>query len=137
VTSYHHSFRVPFDQLDPGGVLFFGHLFGHAHRAYEALLREIGFGLAALLEAGETALPLVHAEADYHHPMKLDDLIEVELEARAIGERSFTLGYRFWKGEVLCASATTVHVAVETGSGRPLPLPDPLRRGLAAYLADA
>ncbi len=132
--SHHlHRFRVPFDQLDPGGILFYGHLFTHAHHALEALLREIGWGLAELLAEERYRLPLVHAEADFHAPLQLDAQIDVTVAVRHIGEHSFILGYRFLHEEVLCATVGTAHVLVDAGNGRPTPLPEELRQALSRY----
>ncbi len=128
-----HRFRVPFDQLDPGGILFYGHLFTHAHHAFETLLREIGWGLVELLAEERYRLPVVHAEADYHAPLQLDAQIDVVVAVRHIGERSFTLGYRFLHEEVLCATVGTAHVLVDAGNSRPAPLPEALRQALSRY----
>ena len=132
---FRHRFRVPFHELDPGGVLFHAHLFAHAHEAYEMLMREIGFGLAGLLERGKLAIPLVHAHADYHRPLRLDDLIEIQLQVLEIGRTSFRLEYRFLHQEQCHATAATTHVAIDRCSSQPVPLPAGLVTGLQAYLS--
>ena len=131
-----HAFRVPFHELDPGGVLFHAHLFVHAHEAYEMLLREIGFGLSRLLKEGKLAIPLVRATADYRHPMHLDERIEIELQVREIGRTSFGLEYRFLRDAKCCATAATTHVVINRCSGQPVPLPAGLVSGLKGYLSE-
>lgn len=135
--SFRHGFRVPFHELDPGGVLFHAHLFVHAHEAYELFMQEIGFGLAALLRAEELAIPLVQVQADYRHPLRLDDRVMVVIQALELGRSSFTLGYDFQRDRESCASARTTHVVVDRRSGRAVPLPAGLVSGLEAYLRRA
>lgn len=106
-----YHFRIPFHQVDRAGILFFAHVFTHAHDAYEAFMREEELELGGIVAAGQASVPLVHAEADYHHPLRHGDEVRVELAARQTGKTSFTLDYGFFNAEnVRCASVSTVHV---------------------------
>ncbi len=127
-----HRFRVTFDLVDPGGRLFFAHLFTAAHRAYESLLAEAGLALGRLAETGPL-LPLVHAEADYLAPVGLEDEVEVQVNLEALGRSSFTLVHRFRLDDRPCARARTVHVAISPDDGRPVPLPGFLIDALRPY----
>lgn len=105
-----YRFRVPFHQVDRAGILFFAHVFTHAHDAYELFMQQKGLELGGIVEAGER-IPLVHAEADYHHPLQHGDEIRVELAVKVTGRTSFTLDYGFFNTEnVRCVSVSTVHV---------------------------
>jgi YbgC/YbaW family acyl-CoA thioester hydrolase len=130
---FRHHFRVPFHELDPAGVLFHAHVFGHAHQAYEELLQELGWSLAALLKEGRLALPLVEAHADYQRPLHLDDQVEIQVGVVGIGNTSFTLQYRFLRGEAPCVRVRTSHVTVDRRSGEAIPLPVGLATALARY----
>jgi acyl-CoA thioesterase FadM len=127
-----YRFHVPFDQVDADGLLSLPHLFTWAHRAYEAFMQEIGFGLGGLLQEGNYLLPLAHASADCHAPLKLADQVEVVLTVSKIGRTSFTLEYRFLSGKGLCARVITTHVWIHRGEGRPCPLPKRLKESLSA-----
>ncbi|HIE53809.1 MAG TPA: acyl-CoA thioesterase [Chromatiaceae bacterium] len=130
---FRHSFRVPFDELDPAGILFFANLLVHTHQAYEEMMLDIGFPLGRILAQEDYLLPLVHAEADYRQPLHLDDRIEVELLVQELGQHSFTLSYRFLRAGFECAVSLTRHAVVDRQNGRPLPLPQDLARALARY----
>ena len=84
----------------------------------------IGFPLHRLIQDGDCLLPLVHAEADYRHPLRHGEVIQVELSVREIGGSAFTLDYRFadetgWEK----ARASTVHVHLgPAGASAPLPV---------------
>lgn len=126
-----HWFRVALHDTDAAGVLFFAHLLRHAHDAYEAAMRHLGWPLDQLIRAGELGLPLVHAEADFQRPLRHGDQVRVGLAVEAVASQRFTLGYRFWRGEQQVATARTLHVAIDPTSGRSRPLPPALSAALA------
>ncbi len=134
---YSHRFRIQLHDTDAAGVLFFGHLFRHAHDAYESFMSAIGAPLAAIVAGGDPGLPIVHAEAYYRAPMHHGEAIEVRVEVAEIRDRSFAVDYRFEKasGE-RCAIARTVH-AVMGRDGARADLPEGLAASLAEYLKEA
>jgi len=120
-------------QVDAAGVVFGPRLLELAHGVYEAFLAEHGWSISRILDEG-WALPIVHMEADFALPLRLDDRVSVTLSVERLGKSSFTLGYRFSKaGEDggLAASARSVHVATDGSSKRALPA------DLAALLSTA
>jgi 1,4-dihydroxy-2-naphthoyl-CoA hydrolase len=128
---FDYRFRVCLHDIDAAGVMFYGHLFRHAHDAYEVFMSTLGFPLDGLIRAG-CRLPLVHAEADYRMPMHHGEGILVEVGVEALGGARFTLAYGFRDGAgALCARARTVHVHVAEGGTGAAPLPEDLRAALA------
>jgi 1,4-dihydroxy-2-naphthoyl-CoA hydrolase len=129
-----HRFEVRLHDTDAAGVLFFGHLFRHAHDAYESLLAAIGLPLHALIAGAPDrpplALPVIRAEADYRLPMGLGERVMVRVEVLELRRRSFALGYRFEdaQGRTL-ATARTVHCCHSDQA-----LPPPLAQALRARL---
>ncbi|NCA88828.1 MAG: acyl-CoA thioesterase [Gammaproteobacteria bacterium] len=121
---FRHTFTVRLHDIDAAGILFYGHLFRHAHDAYEAFMTIIGLPLHRLIQDGDCRLPLVHAEADYRQPLRHGEVIQVELDVQQIGRSAFTLDYRF-VDEVgrEKARARTVHVHLgPAGASAPLPV---------------
>ncbi|WP_295880024.1 thioesterase family protein [uncultured Thiohalocapsa sp.] len=130
--TFEHHFRVALHDTDAAGVLFFAHLFRHAHDAYEAWMTQLGFPLDAMLRAGDLRLPLVHAEADYRRPLHHGAAVSVQITPAAVGAGSFTLHYRFRTGDGnLAATARTVHAAIDADGRRSLPAQ--LRQALENY----
>lgn len=129
---FDYRFRVRLHDTDAAGIMFYGHLFRHAHDAYEGFMSSLGLPLDGLIRAG-CRLPLVHAEADYLMPLRHGDEIRVEVGVAVLGGAKFTLAYGFRdEAGALRARARTVHVHVaERGVGA-APLPDELRAALAA-----
>ena len=124
--AYTHTVR--FSEVDAAGILFFSRVFEIAHAAYEALLAERGTPLRQLVHDERWTLPLVHAEADYHAPMRLGDEVSVQVAIEAIGSTSLTLRFTLAapSGQPL-ATVRHVHVAVDRATFRPVPLPEGVR----------
>lgn len=133
---YEYRFRVSLHDTDAAGVLFFGHLFRHAHDAYETFMADIGFSLDGILHEGRYHLPLGHAEADYLLPLRHGEQVLVKLQVNNLSSSSFALEYHFFNedGNAL-ATAKTVHVLVDRDAQSRPSLPDGLRAALERYIA--
>lgn len=131
---FEYSFQVPFHQVDHAGIMFFAHLFTHAHDAYAALMENCSSSLQQIIEQGVYAIPLVHTEANYHAPMRHGDRISVNLGVERLGNSSFRLAYRFHCHDMLCADAGTDHVFITVENGKPAAIPAALRDSLSRYL---
>ncbi|HSQ06210.1 MAG TPA: acyl-CoA thioesterase [Chromatiaceae bacterium] len=126
-----YSFRVRLHDIDAAGVMFFGHLFRHAHDAYESFMAGLGWPLTDLIQTG-VLLPLVHAEADYRQPLRHGEEIRVEVACEHLGRSSFTIGYGFYDAQGgLRATARTVHVHLGPDSAGKAPLPEAIRSALS------
>jgi len=135
--TFTHRFTVRLHDTDAAGVMFYGHLFRHAHDAYEAFMTELGLPLAQMVGAAQWHLPLVHAEADYEGAMRHGDEISIDLDVAHIGRSAFTLAYRFaGRDRRRLATARTVHACVAPGDHTSLPLPRELREALSTCCRD-
>ena len=131
--AFEHSLTVPFQDIDAAGIVFYAHLFRYAHEAYEHFMQQTGCSLHRLLTEGSYLLPLVHAEADYHRPLRHADRLTIELRLQKLGQSSFTLGYRvLGEDQTEHAGLETVHVALDRTTHQPMALPDSLREALAS-----
>lgn len=130
-TVFEHRFSIPFQDIDAAGIVFFAHLFRYAHEAYEGFMAHVGQPLPTILADRRFLLPLVHAEADYQHPLRHGEAIRTELRVEELGDTSFTLGYRFIDEQGRQrANARTVHVVLDTISRHPSTIPHALRSAL-------
>ncbi|HSO84274.1 acyl-CoA thioesterase [Thiocapsa sp.] len=130
-----YAFSVRLHDTDAAGRLFFGHLFRHAHDAYEAFMAQVGLPLERLIREGEILLPLVHAEADYHRPLCQGDRVEVVLAIDEIRTRSFAVAYRFEMPDgTLAATAKTVHLQINRDGSPASGLSDAIREAILPYL---
>jgi YbgC/YbaW family acyl-CoA thioester hydrolase len=130
----HHQ-PVRFHEVDPAGIVFFARYFQYAHDAQEAWLKQIGYPLEIPIAERDAMLPLVHAEADYHAPLRTGQEMTIELRVVRLGEHSFTLRTKIGSaGGVTHAEIETVHVCVDPETEKSQPLPERLKSAIAAYL---
>lgn len=130
-----HDFHVQLHDTDAAGRLFFGHLFRHAHDAYEVFMRGLGFPLERLIGGGEILLPLVHAEADFCRPLSHGERVGVFLAVEDLRARSFTIVYRFETADGrIAATARTRHVQVTRDGSVSDHLDGPLHDALSQHL---
>jgi 1,4-dihydroxy-2-naphthoyl-CoA hydrolase len=121
---------------DAAGFHFYGAQFRFAHEALENFFEHVGLPIAKTIRERGVLFPVVHAEADYRAPV--GDRLAVHVAVRALGDRSFSLGYRFILADGREAgSVLTIHAAVTAASGAACALPDAMRTALAPYLAVA
>lgn len=130
-----HKFKVPLQEVDHAGVLYFAHLFSHAHDAYAQLMESMGFPLHQIIESGKYHIPLAHAEADFLAPMRHGQLVEVQAHIERLGNTSFTLKYEFSSNAGLCALVSTRHVVIAPDTGSPILIPGKLRQELVGRKA--
>lgn len=117
--------RVAWVDTDAGGRIHHTAAFRWAEVAEHNLFR----ALNPAFPAGD--FPRREVAATYHAPLVFGDPFEVRLWADAVGRTSVTFRWEVRSGDALCIEGrhTAVHVAAD---GRPAPLPEWLREGLAA-----
>jgi acyl-CoA thioesterase FadM len=121
---------------DAAGFLFYGSQFRIAHAALEDFLAHLGLPIGGILRERALLFPVVHAEADYRTPLTAGDRLAVGVGVRAIGERSFSVAYRFLLPDGREAgSVLTVHSALDPATGASCSLPAALREAFSPYLA--
>jgi len=132
--TYNYHFTTTLHDIDAAGVLFFAHLYRHAHDAYEAFMSDIGFSLDEIIRKNRK-LPLVHSEAEFLKPIRHGDRIAIVLQIKNIGISSFTVDYRFTgeQGRQL-ATASTTHVYLDANGKKNSALPETLHSELSKYL---
>jgi 1,4-dihydroxy-2-naphthoyl-CoA hydrolase len=113
-------------ETDATGVLYFAEQLKLALEAFEAFLSEKKFHLMDLIRQGEFLLPVVHVEANYMHPLRVGDEVEMRLEVEKVGSSSFTLKTIFYLKEMLVGDVRIVHVATSSETGRSIVLPQVL-----------
>lgn len=110
---YKTKIRINFFDTDPGGVLFFGNLFKIIHSAYEQMMESFNLSRHYFNDP-DFAIPIIHTEADYYHPMRTGDLVDVAIKVNQLRSSSFELSYEILApNETIMAEAKTVHLFVK------------------------
>jgi YbgC/YbaW family acyl-CoA thioester hydrolase len=136
--AFEYTVPVRFHEVDSAGIVFFARIFEYHHDAYEAWIRSIGWPLDPSIWERGYGLPLVHAEADFSAPIRLGQEVRIHLRPTSVGTKSMTVRSELRSaGGELFAIVTTIHCCVDPNVEKPVPLPEDLRKAIAAYLPPA
>jgi acyl-CoA thioester hydrolase len=132
---FRHRLRVRYNECDPQGVVFNANYLTYFDLTMTELWRELG-GYQEMVDAG---VDMVVAEATvrYLAPLRFDDTFEVVARIIRLGETSMTTELVIEDGGEPAAEGELRHVFVESGGGKPQPIPDPIRSGLAPHSTQA
>ncbi len=125
--------KIYFDQVDPGGIIYFVEIFKLMHQTYEELLESFETE-ENYFDSEKFVLPIVHTEADYIFPLKLHDEIEIKVSVSELRESSFELSYSVEHSGRLAIKGKTVHVAVGKKDFKKVKLAGDLHAGLEKHL---
>jgi len=123
--------RVRFGDTDASGRIFYISLLHHFDAAETEFLRSIGAGYLETQDQ-HIAFPRVRIECDYTGALKFDDLMAIAVTVNRIGGASFTLSFDVTVESRRAARGKITIVAMDRRTERPIPLPDAVRRALAA-----
>jgi 1,4-dihydroxy-2-naphthoyl-CoA hydrolase len=127
-------YTIKLHDTDAAGILFFANQFRIVHDIYERFLAAIGFAFQDRFSKKDFLIPIVHAEADFNHPLTVGDVVEISLTVAAVGKTSFTLEYYLTDLNGATAGyARTVHVTIDAHTMRKMPLPQALRQKLEEF----
>lgn len=132
MAAYTDYYTVKLHDSDAAGVVFFANVFRIVHDVYEQFLKQIGYSFPERFAAGDFIIPIAHAEADYLHPLRVGDMVEITAAVAEIGESSFVMTYQIADSDGrLLAAVKTIHVAVDGRTFRTMELPGDFKRRLA------
>jgi acyl-CoA thioester hydrolase len=121
-----HHVRVRFAETDAMGIVHHSRYLPYLEEARVAYLRHLGHPYTEQREATGVDFAVLEAYVRYLRPLRFDDEVEVRLVLGAATRATFQMGYRLRVGDVVHASAVTVHGCVDR-SGRAARLPAWLR----------
>ncbi len=115
--------RVYFSDTDAVGIVYHANYLDFAERARTEMCRANGLDLLKLAQEGKFFV-LRNANVEYFSPAKLDDLLEIEVEATKIGNTSIELTHLITntetKQKIAEVKTLLVFVQMENGKARPI-----------------
>ena len=127
--------RVRWGDVDAASIIFYGAYIRFFEFAETELFRAVGLPYSVMFDELDVWLPRVHLECDFRHAAQLDDLLEVSVYVGRFGNKSMRLDFEVRrKGDALIiAHAHFVLAAVRRDTFETVPIPDELRKRLAAF----
>ncbi|MBK1641601.1 thioesterase [Chromatium okenii] len=133
-TPFAHPITVRLHDTDAAGRLFFAHLFRHAHDAFEAFMDALELPVDTMIRSGQLLLPITHAQADYHLPLRHGDRVLVQVSVADLRRRSFAIQYAFRTNQdALAATALTVHCQINVDGTAVAALAPELKTALQSF----
>lgn len=103
---------IRFGDTDAAGVVYFANVLNICHEAYEEALIKYNCELRTFFRNDSTAIPIIHAEVDFFHPMYCGDRLFVNLTSELINDKTFLIQYEIVKDSSQYAQAQTKHICI-------------------------
>jgi acyl-CoA thioester hydrolase len=117
-----HSLRTRFAETDAMGVIHHAAYLLYLEDTRVEFLRSIGHPYDEVRADGSD-LAVLESFVRYRRALRFDEVVDVALLVGAVTGTSFQIGYLLTVAGATCATAVTVHGAVDP-HGRPSRLPD-------------
>lgn len=125
--THRFTLRVYYEDTDLAGIVYYANYLKFIERARSEWIRTLGIDQRAMKEETGTVFAVRRIEADYLHPAKFDDELEVETVTEAVtGARVVLKQDVLRDGEVLFTAHVTIVAIGDTG--HPARLPANFRR---------
>lgn len=123
--------RVRYGECDAQKVVFNSRYADYVDLATAELLRSLGYEKE--IQNGELDYQLVKQTVEWRAPARYDQVLDVSVAAKHVGNTSFTLGteFRFVGEERVIVTAETVYVCVDTHTLTKKPVEQHLRDAFA------
>ena len=124
--------RVGFSDTDAQGIVYYGRYlpyFDDARVEYHRHLSVLGF------DTGPSEFVMRASNVLYEAPARFDDLLEVFVRTKRIGQSSATSEYAAYRvdDDALMCTAEQILVLVDLAERRPHPVPDDYRQVVADF----
>lgn len=129
--------HVRWSDVDVSGIICWSAYARFVEIAETEFFRALGFPYATLWDQLDIWLPRVQAHFEYRNPVRLDDLLDIEVWVGRVGRSSIRLEFMMHRpdGQV-AAEAYLVIISIARKDSRPLEVPQALLQALAPYRAD-
>lgn len=126
--TFRTSIPIRFGHEDHAQIVYFPRFFDFFHQVFEDFFNDNGTPYHKVLGEDRVGWPAVHAEADFHAPIRFGDVLAVALDVERIGRKSANFRYvgtredetKVVTGRVICA-------CVNLDTFEPQPIPEKYR----------
>ncbi len=128
------SQRVRFIETDAQGVVHHAAFFAYAEAARHDYWARLGISRFAMAREGVDDT-VVEVQGRYRAPAYFYDLLDVHVRTAVLGRTSAVMEFLVTRGgaEDAIAEVRSVHVIVDPGTQRPIPVPEFFRRAVVDF----
>ena len=128
--------KVRFGDCDSAGVLHFHNLLRWAHELWEESLENYGIPMEDIFPSQEfknkIIFPIINCEAKFFSPIKLGDLLTINISPKKINRNLFQVNIFFFKDSKKVAESNLVHCSIDSIKRNKIELPDTLELWIEA-----
>ena len=122
---HHFEIRVYYEDTDAAGIVYYANYLKFTERARTEMMRDRGASHEDLRRSAGHSFVVKRCTADYHHPARLDDVLDVQTHIGKIGGASLNLHQQVFGGWRLLVSMD-VKLALLNLSMKPVRIPKAL-----------
>src|SRR3989304_4865440 len=94
-TPFYTSRLVEFADTDMAGIVHFATFFRYMESAEHELLRSLGFSVYTEIDGVPISFPRVAAPCECAAPARCEDMLDIAVNVRHVGNTSITYGFDF------------------------------------------
>ena len=94
--AFTHPIRIYWEDTDAGSIVYYANYLKFFERARSEWLRHLGIEQGILLANDGCMFVVSEAAAKYHRPARIDDLLNITVHIKQIGQASITLMQTAW-----------------------------------------
>lgn len=130
--AYSFAVRIYYEDTDAAGVVYYANYLKFMERARTEWLEALGFPLAAFEREHGVAFVVRRADVEFLLPARLNDRLDVTVEALACGASRIELRQQVLRDATELATAGITLACLDTTRWRPTRMPAPLAAALDA-----
>jgi acyl-CoA thioester hydrolase len=123
------EYRVPYADTDQMGYVYYANYLVYFERGRNELMRSMGFTYKELESLG-IGLPVAECQIRYHIPARYDDRLTIHAELAEFKGLHLVVACKVLRDGVVLAEGHTRHAFVDMATGRPVRIPQEVRRRL-------
>ncbi|MFP3462776.1 thioesterase family protein [Arthrobacter globiformis] len=120
--AFTHTIRVRYSETDPQKFLFNARYLDYADVAMTEFFRDLGWPYPQML-ASRFDPSVVQTSLEFIHPVRLDDLVDIEVTCTHVGRSSFQLAFSYSVSARPVCLVTSVYVNVDADAEASRPIP--------------
>ena len=129
--------KVRFGDCDSAGVMHFHNLLRWSHESWEESIDIYGIPHHDIFPTdyshkNQISLPIVNCEANFFSPIKIGDLLRINILPKKINNHLFQVNTLFLKDEINVAEGKVIHCSLNADSKLKVKLPDQIERWIEA-----
>ncbi len=94
--AYTHPIRIYWEDTDAGSIVYYANYLKFFERARSEWLRHLGIEQGTLLANDGCMFVVSEAGVKYHRPARIDDLLNITVHIKQMGQASITLLQTAW-----------------------------------------